>query len=176
MSNPCINRWGLNSFWHHYWYSDSRYASYLQHDDLALNLVQTYLTYGSDIDAKMFWNKYWFKSSTAPQSPQLSRYYRWVTVSNKTLHTVNTYRLRISSEETFQMRVSVLRFNSWLVINLYWFQPDKNKRKRDRLAKLKLYTNSAATWTSSTAPLVKLRTLLTVSHISSTKAATNYLF
>lgn len=176
MSNPCINRWGLNSFWHHYWYSDSRYASYLQHDDLALNLVQTYLTYGSNVDSKIFWNKYWFKSSTPPQTPHLARYYRWVTVNNKTLHTINTYRLRLSSEETFQMRASVLRLNSWLVVNLYWFQPDKNKRKRDRLAKLKSYTNSVLPWASSPAPLIKLKALLTTSHLTSTRATNHYLF
>jgi hypothetical protein len=159
MSNPCINRWGLNSFWHHYWYSDSRYAMNLQHDKIFLELIRTYLVYGSRAPSNIFWNNYWYKTGTAPSVVDLRKFYRWVTINNTTLKMVNTYRLRIVSEELFQTRVSVLKFSSWIVLNFYWFQPDKYKNKRAAKVYPRDYTHAAYDLKTSTSSLQKLRSV-----------------
>lgn len=141
MSNPCINRWGLNSFWHHYWYSDSRYYQNVQHDNLVLELLTTYLNYGTDVSSPLFLDSFWYKTATKLQPQNLNRYYRWATVYNDTLRTTSTYRLREESEETFRTRINILKFSSWFVVNVYWFQPDKDKLKRSRRAKIRRKTS-----------------------------------
>ena len=163
MSNPCINRWGLNAFWHHFWYSDSRYALNLQQDKIFTDLVQVYLTYGSNAQNSLFWNNFWYKTSKSPAHSGLQLYYRWLTVHNEALKMTTTYRLRLHSEETFQTRVSVLRFSSWWVINLYWFQPDKDKNKRARRAKLGTFTNLTNPRRVSPSTLIKFSHLVPMS-------------
>ena len=160
MSNPCINRWGLNSFWHHYWYSDSRYYLNAQHDNLVLELLTTYLNYGTDVSSPMFLNSFWYKTAVKPQPQDLSRYYRWATVYNDTLRTTNTYRLREESEETFRTRINILKFSSWFVVNVYWFQPDKDKLKRSRRAKLRRKTNVTSGFYTSKSHVTKFNTAL----------------
>lgn len=160
MSNPCINRWGLNSIWYHSWYSDSRYAFNLQHDKLALELIQVYLKYGNAVHAKLFWNCFWYKTGTAPTNRPTQVFYRWATVYNETLRMTSTYRMRITSEEVFQTQISVLKFDSWMIVNFYWFQPDKDKKKRARRAKLKRYTSSVNPLKRSITPLKKISNLV----------------
>lgn len=141
MSNPCINRWGLNSVWHHYWYSDSRYSLNLQLDNTILTLLEIYLNYGSDFYTRMLWNSFWYKTSVKPKEIKQEKYYRWLSVYNDVSMSTNNYPFRLSSEERFMTRTSVLKFNSWYVVNMYWFQPDKKKTKRLRQAKLHTFTS-----------------------------------
>ncbi len=160
MSNPCINRWGLNSFWQHYWYSDSRYYLNLQHDSLVLDLLNTYLKYGNQLNPKMFYNIFWYKTAPKPYSQDVSMYYRWVNTYNEMLRTANTYRLRIENEETFRARASVLKFNSYFIVNIYWFQPDKDKNKRARLARVRKVTNVVNLLPYSKSSVIKLNSTL----------------
>ena len=176
MSNPCINRWGLNTFWHHYWYSDSHYALNLQQDKLILELLQTYLSYGSDFSTNIFRNNYWYKTGVASAATDLRTYYRWITISNETLQSVNTYRLRKEGDEIFQTRINVLKFNSWLVVNLYWFQPDKNKKKRAARTKSKAYTNTATNFTRSYSSITKLRATVAHTKLTLLKPVNAYTF
>ena len=141
MSNPCINRWGLNSVWHHYWYSDSRYSLNLQLDNSILTLLNIYLNYGSDFYTRMLWNSFWYKTSSWPKEVKQEKYYRWLSVYNDVSMSTNNYPFRLASEERFTTRISVLKFNSWYIINLYWFQPDKKKNKRLQQAKLSSFTS-----------------------------------
>lgn len=139
MSNPCINRWGLNSFWHHFWYSDSSYSLYAKQDAIMLSLLKIYLNYGSTSPLNLFYNKYWFKHPKDTSIKSIKPNYRVITVFDKTVKTTTSYRMRLSHEETFNTKVSVLRYNSWIVLNSYWFQPDKKKKYRKRKAKIKDY-------------------------------------
>jgi len=176
MSNPCINRWGLNTFWHHYWYSDSRYALNLQQDKLILELLQTYLSYGSDFSTNIFRNSYWYRTGVASAATNLWTYYRWITISNETLQSINTYRLRKESDEIFQTRVSVLKFSSWLVVNFYWFQPDKKKKKRAARTKHKVYTNTASNFRQSYSSVIKLRAAIAHTKLTLSKPLHTYTF
>lgn len=176
MSNPCINRWGINTFWHHTWYSDTSYSLNLRHDKLILELLQTFLTYGTNPNAKLFWSPYWYKTGSKPTVPGLHSYYRWLTLHSRTVNTTTTYRMRIPSEEIFQTRISVLKFNSWFIVNFYWFQPDKDKNKRARRAKTKERTTSSRAVYRSLTPLTKLGNLLSRPNLATSLTETNYLF
>ena len=163
MSNPCINRWGLNSFWHHYWYSDTRYASSLHQDALLNTMIHTYITYGSNTNNTRFFNTYWYKKHCAPKPRNMSTFSRWLTAYSYTLRTTNYYKMRTESEERFHSRISILRFQSWILINLYWFQPDKKRKQRIKSAKLyhRLSTSTSANTSSSN--LTKFSNLVNVS-------------
>jgi len=163
MSNPCINRWGVNAFWHHYWYSDSRYALNLQQDSLVLDLLNVYLNYGSDFYTKMLWNAFWFKASTDDRRVNLTKYYRWVPVYSEIAMTSANYPFRLASEERFESRVNIMKFNSWYIVNLYWFQPDKKRKQRLKRGRVKYATNFQTTSKNSYTAMTKARTILSTS-------------
>ena len=177
MSNPCINRWGLNSFWHHYWYSDSKYALNVHQDKIFITLLQTFLLYGLKTSNNVFWNKHWYKTNTDhnTSNPPLKDYYRWLTIYNETLQTINTYRLRLKSDEHFQTRINILKFNSTVIVNVYWFQPDKKRKKRLKKINPISYTQSVLTRNSSNSNIKKLRTI-THNLITSRTPINNYQF
>lgn len=158
MSNPCINRWGLNTFWHNYWYSDLRYSLYLQQDKVFTEIVRLYLAYGTAYNSIFFRHMFWYKSSTTQPALQLETYYRWVTTRGREAHEIATSRLRLTTVETFQTRVSVLRLDSWFVINIYWFQPDKLKNKRAKRSRPACFVAPFRDVQSSLTSLSKINT------------------
>ena len=160
MSNPCINRWGLNSFWHHYWFSDTKYALNLQHDRLILELLQTFIKYGSNVHKLTFWNPFWYKKNIQPSNTNSNYLYRWVTMYSKSADTNSTYRLRKEGEEIFLARTSFLKLNSWLIVNFYWFQPDKSKKKRVLRTSTRRRIHTRTCLYTSSSILLKTRTLL----------------
>jgi len=176
MSNPCINRWGLNSFWHHYWYSDSRYALNVHQDKIFITLLQTFLLYGLRAPTNWFWNKHWYKTSvsSATELP-LKDYYRWITIYHENIKSIETYRLRLKSDEHFQTRINVLKFDSTVVVNVYWFQPDKKLKKRLKRMPPTSRTQSVLARNASASGLKKLRTL-TNRLTSPTFLTNNYQF
>ena len=129
MSNPIVNRLGLNLFWHHFWYSDTRYALYVYQDKLIKLLIETYITYGSNFQTNIFWNSYWFKTTLYSQTNHHRKYYRWASIVNKVFHTSTDYRFRLTGEQLIRARFTLLRFNTWLVINFFWFQPNKAHKR-----------------------------------------------
>ena len=160
MSNPCINRWGLNSFWHNFWHSDSRYALMLQQDKAFTTLVQLYFKYGTVFASTFGHNTFWYKTGAKPAPLDLNYYYRWVTIKGTDQYESYTARLRLKSAESFQTRVSILRYDSWFIINLYWFQPDKLKNKRAKRSVLDPTVIPYTTSFRSNAPITRLQTLL----------------
>ena len=160
MSNPCVNRWGLNSFWQHYWYSDSCYALNVRQDKVFIDLVQTYVTYGSGTPVNTFWNKYWYKTQqpNKPHSP--NTYYKWITVTNQSTGELYQHRFRLEGEELFHTRVSILRFDSWILLNLYWFQPDKRRKRRAARTHPHTYTEALNCKTTSMSNFRKLRSTI----------------
>lgn len=176
MSNPCINRWGLKSFWHHYWYSDTRYAHNLQQDGLILKLIRIYLTYGSTWDSRFFNNKFWYKTQPKSLNTPLSKYYRWTTTTCLVTGVVTTHRLRLSGPETFQSRINLLKFDSALVLNCYWFQPDKGQARRERGPKLYSSTTSVNPQSLTYSPLLKLKSAFTSNIYTKPIKANRYNF
>lgn len=176
MSNPCVNRWGLNTFWQHYWYSDSRYALLANQDRIFIQLVQTYLRYGSGLPVSLFWNKYWFKTSVEPKQLPLTKRYRIASFYDESTFSWQKYQARLEGNEFFQTRISILRLDSWLLLNLYWFQPDK--RRRSRLPRIKpiTYTEPVGTRSTSLSMFKKTRALVLESSLQGPQSANFYNF
>lgn len=176
MSNPCINRWGLNALWHHYWYSDSKYHLNLQHDSIFLELLKIYLNYGNSFTSLFFWNQFWYKNSTKPARPNMNQFYRWLPTYSELLKTTSTYRYRIVSQERFDTRINVLKFNSWYVINFYWFQPDKGANRRRKEARLSIHANPLFITSRSNSALTKLTKLKTLTNSLAALPSQTYNF
>ena len=144
---------------------------------LQLKLLQTYISYGSDFSPNTFRNSYWYKTiKIVPFVFTVRDYYRWITVYNEGLQSTNIYRLRSEGDELFQTRISVMRFSSWLVVNMYWFQPDKKKKKREARIRPYNYTNAASNPGRSYSSIVKFRTFVSYARSQTGKSAPTYLF
>ena len=132
INNPCINRWGVNSFWSHYWYTDMKYQIFIQQDLTFTTLLKIYLRYGAETPAVLWQDPLWYKSSTYTAFDELHYDCRWFVKHEIDLGYSIAYIIRNESSETFESRWTVLRFNQWFIINVSWFQPDKLKNKRKK--------------------------------------------
>jgi len=125
MSNPCINRWGINTFWYNFWYSDTKYASNLKQDAIFTRLLNIYLFHGLNIPMNIFANTYWYAKNF--KKLNLPSYFRWFTMRNNITGLKANYLLRQTTDCIFPMRIWILKYSNWIVINLYWFKPFKKK-------------------------------------------------
>ena len=131
MSNPLINRWGSNLMWYHFWYSDTTYGKQLQQDRIFSKLLETYLTYGLETHHNHFMSLYWYKR--LKQSIPILTYYRQMTMTRSQIGVVTTFKLRKSMIDFYRMRIWILRYSNWLIINMYWFHPNKNRKVTQKL-------------------------------------------
>jgi len=125
MSNPCINRWGINTFWYRFWYSDVKYSENVKYDNLFLKLLNIYLYHGINLPINIFINHYWYINLV--EINKLPDYFRLFTFKNPTLGLTSSYRLRVKTNDIYPMKIWLLKFDKWLLINFYWFQPLKKK-------------------------------------------------
>ena len=129
MSNPNVNRWGLNLFWYRYWCGDYRYASLLQHDDILNLLVYSYLNFGVLYPKNIFVNKYWnLKIFPNYQNMHNSKYYRIMSFKNFLNDEISYYNERLRIENVYQSRIWILKFQHWVLINFYCFNPLKKRQ------------------------------------------------
>jgi hypothetical protein len=156
MSNPCINRWGMNTFWYNFWYSDTNYAANVRHDALFSKLLNIFLFNGLNIPKNIFSNFYWYAKHY--RKLQLPLYYRWTVGKNAYGYKVN-YKFRHHHEALFPMRLWLLRYGNWIVINLYWFYPHKGKWKSIRKF---AQTHSDAVAGEHTSKVLSLRRMKTL--------------
>ena len=131
INNPCVNRWGINSFWSHYWYSDKRYNQFLQQDIMFTTLIKTYVYYGAEAPPRFLQDKMWYKRSNLLIENWLPYENRWYTKVEIDLGYTVAYILRRESPEIFETRWNILRFNKWVVFNVRWLQPNKTKKKNE---------------------------------------------
>ncbi len=120
----------MNTFWYNFWYSDNRYSENLKQDSLFLKLLNIYLYYGISSSVNIFANFYWYSKNF--KNLVFNSYTRLLTFKNPLLGTKSSYELRQKTESIYPMKVWLLRYNSWIIINLYWFQPLKKKNKNVR--------------------------------------------
>lgn len=126
MSSPLINRWGLNSFWHNYWYDDFRQSLQYKQDELFTKLIHIFLFHGINFTYNLFANKYWY--NTQFKHLVTKSYFRWITRRPNQFGEVLTYSLRQEQDCLFPMKIWIIKYSKWVVINQYWFQPLKFKR------------------------------------------------
>jgi len=130
MSNPCINRWGMNTFWHNFWYDDFKFAYSHKQDKIFSNLIHIFLFNGVNLTYNLFINSYWY----AKKYTQLSTktYQRWITRKPNQFGEIMRYSLRQEADCVFPMKIWILKYSHWIIINQYWFQPLKKRRGQSR--------------------------------------------
>lgn len=136
MSSPNINRWGLNLFWYRFWYNDKINALINQQDYLINRFVYIYVHYGLLCSKNFFIHKYWYLN-LAPylqifKQEIYTKYFRVAEYRNKLNKEIKIYKLRIKIKNLHYTKLWILRYQNWLVINFYWFQPLKKKKKKLR--------------------------------------------
>ena len=108
----------------------------------------------------MFWNPYWYKTATKPLQGDVYSYYRWIPTYSDVLKATTNYKFRLKSEERFDTRINVLKYNSWFVVNLYWFQSDKTSQRYRKVTKLRRHTLSTHPITKSSSQVAKLNKIV----------------
>ena len=143
MNNPLISRWGSNVYWRALWYSDKHYALNLQQDLSTSVLVQRFLAVGLEPFRNPFLSPLWHVTTKRELSTQHNafyrKYYRFFSRWNSVTEEIVDYTLRREQQDFFSMRFWIVKFQKYLVLNLYWFQPLKKKYKRRRRMKNRFF-------------------------------------
>ena len=119
----------MHTYWTSLWYSDTHYSNNLKQNLIIENLIKIFFSYGLLQYSNIFKHNYWFKiKSNAYLSPiKWKRYFR--TLNNRNVDFYNDSKLlRNEKKDTYPMKLWIVKFNQWLIINYYWFQPKKNKK------------------------------------------------
>lgn len=142
MSNPSINRWGLNLFWYRFWYNDKINALTINQDNLINRLILIYTHFGLLHFKNIFLSKYWFVNlktlTTVSQNNYNLKYFRIVEYRNKVLNEYKTYKIRNKIKNLYYSKIWVLRYQKWLIVNFYCFQPLTSKYLKKNIKKKSL--------------------------------------
>jgi hypothetical protein len=148
MSNPSINRWGLNLFWYRFWYNDKINALTVNQDNLINRLILIYTHYGLLHFKNIFFNKFWFSNLTNlsfnSQNNYNLKYFRLVEYKNKVLNEYRSYKIRNKLKNLYYSKIWILRYQKWLIVNFYCFQPltSKSIKKNIKKKPLNFYLNN----------------------------------
>ncbi len=127
ISNPSINRWGLNLFWYRYWYSDIKNQSNIQQDYIFNNLVCTYVLYGILHPQHLFLSRRWYLLTPEffndYKKDYMKKYYRDMEMKTLMENETVTHCLREKRKNLHLSKLWIFRYQSWIIINLYSFQP-----------------------------------------------------
>lgn len=149
MSNPLINRWGLNLFWYRFWYTDKNNSLVVNQDNLINKLILIYTHFGLLHSKNIFLNKYWFLSykkknilTTFNNNIYNLKYFRLIEYKNKILNEFKLYKIRNKIKNLYFSKIWILRYQKWLIINFYSFQPisARMKKKINKTRNLESYT------------------------------------
>lgn len=176
MSNPCINRWGLNTFWHNFWFTDFNYSTNLRQDKAFSILIRTFIFYGLNLSYNLFSSKYWY--SHLYNHLSIKNYYRWVTYTPSGKKELSeNYVVRQEADCIFPMKVWILRYSHWIVINQYWFNPFKGRRKAMKILDNPNHLN---TFTTIKSPQYKnyrrIKTMFSRIYLNNLKSRYYYYF
>lgn len=149
MSSPSINRWGLNLIWYRFWYTDKN-SFFLNHQDSFLNrLILTYIHYGILFYKNIFINKYWYFSYKFPfknyLKSQISKYFRFVEYKSTVVSEQQICKLRVKTKNIYISKIWILRYQNWVVVNFYFFQPAKSRivAKKIKNSNLSAFSSSS---------------------------------
>jgi hypothetical protein len=133
MSNPTINRWGLNLFWYHFWYYDKNYYLSIQHDFILIKLLHIFLNFGLIFPVNIFISKYWFKKFNLIDyfNNHHLKYFRLVNFKNFISNEMEKYNERVELSNIYQSKIWILKFQHWIILNFYCFNPVKKRQLKD---------------------------------------------
>jgi len=131
MSNPSINRWGLNLFWYRFWYNDKKNSLIVNQDNLFNKLMLIYIHYGLLLPNNIFLNNYWFNISKKNNRSLIEdfsiKYFRIIEYKNKVLNEYKSYKIRNKLKNLYFSKIWILRYQNWLIINFYCFNLYRKK-------------------------------------------------
>ncbi len=160
MSNPSINRWGVNTFWHNFWYSDNHYSYNVKQDNIFTKLLHIYLYNGINIP-KYFWtNTYWYFNNR--HSLKLYTYKRIRVIKPLSDKEKVNCLARQTRDAAFFFKLWIYKYDNWIIINQLWFHPDKKKHKRKFFVRKSHINNYRVISADESGVLRRLKTIFSV--------------
>lgn len=129
-------------FWVNFWYTDKNYQ-FSSHIDLFLKqLVYTYIFFGLDFKKNIYTNLFWYpfakKQIQTYTAVNDLKYFRFVEYRSKIFNEINNVKLRKQKKNTYRSKIWILKYQGWIIINFYMFQPlilSKKKLKQKQRPK-----------------------------------------
>lgn len=174
ISNPVVNRLGVNVFWYNFWFSKNQYSYHLQKNKLILLLLQIYLKYGLDLPRNVYTDPYWFNHQSA--SVNKTNYYRWSLFFNELNKSQTRHRFRVNAGLFYKTRLVLLKYNRWLLVLTQWFEPDRRRQARLTRFKQKDFQNVTFFARQSTPHVKRLKVLNKAALITSFNPRLIYQF
>lgn len=123
----------MNLFWYNFWYTDKNKALSFHQDHLTTQLIYLYINYGVLQKKNIFYNRYWYGKSLKnffvlqeEFSDHIRPYFRRVEYKSKLEGEESQFAtLRNKKNNLHFSKIWILRYQNWLVINLYMLQPLK---------------------------------------------------
>jgi len=151
LSNPSINRWGLNLFWYNYWFADKNKSFEIHQDNLINKLMYIYLNYGIFKKNSKYSFRFWtfsnlksINSYLIEDRERVLQYLRFSQYKNKLTQETKIISFRIKRKDLHFTKFWILRFNKWLIINIYALQPLKKKSNIGKFFKKSKYAKASA--------------------------------
>ena len=127
MSHPSINRWGLNLFWYNFWFNDKNNSLIIQQNSIINKFIYLYIYFGLFNHKNIFIKKYWYKNFeinfTKLVNDHNLKYFRFIEYKNKLFNQYKIYKIRNQLKNTYFSKLWILRFQNWLILNLYSYKP-----------------------------------------------------
>ena len=137
MGYPVITRLGLNQFWYRHWYSDTNFKENLKQDNSFVSLIKFYLNYGLTFSNNVFFHEYFFNKNLKwirlSNINLNNKFFRKFYFSNSLLGIEHSYFLRYKTGEYFPLRIWLIKYSNWIIINFTCFKPVKTKTKTKKL-------------------------------------------
>lgn len=133
MSHPSINRWGNNLFWYNLWFTDKNKNLLIHQDSLFLELIYLYISYGLSFKKNFFINNYWinFKKFNINllllKKEYNFKYFQLMEYKSRLTGLNSHYKIRKNLKHFYPSKLWILRFNNWIVLTLYSYQPSIKK-------------------------------------------------
>ncbi len=148
MSSPTVNRWGLNLFWYKYWYNDKNKSLIIHQDNIFNKLILLFVHYGLLYPKNIHISRYWYFNYKLKYNSLYNdlnlKYFRLVEYKNRVVNEIKSYKLRNKLKNLYFSKIWILRYQKWLIINFYCYQPTSSNinKKKKRTKDLNFYLNS----------------------------------
>ena len=134
MSNPSINRWGLNLFWYNFWFNDKNNSLIIQQNFIINKFIYLYLYFGLLNNTNIFIKKYWYKNFNINFNKILNdfnfKYFRFIEYKSKVFNEYKICKMRNKVKNVYFSKLWILKFQNWLILNFYSYKPIIKRIKR----------------------------------------------
>ena len=151
MSNPLINRWGLNLFWYNFWYRDKN-QFFNNHRDLILNkITNIFINYGVTLEQNNFINKYWYLNYKNINSltniitftKNLNqKYFRIFQHKNRLTEEITFFYKRNKLKNIYFSKIWIFSYQNWIILFFLAFKSLKKKKKKKKKLISSLFFNN----------------------------------